>query len=403
MARADIPRHLDAVTPAWLTRVLQDAKVIGEATVGHFEVERLGEGQGFMGDTARLHLDLAGAIPPDAPKTLVIKIPTSDRWLRGQGEALGIYEREVFFYQELAPRLSVKMPRCYYAAMDPRPFGSPERDAESFESLNRMPRFVFRLLMWLAPFLARLGRRRYVLLLEDLAPARLGDQVSIASDTDLLGATEALAQLQGSCWQSREIESLPWIHPICALPRLTAFAYDRNRPHFEERFGDRLSDEIRSLLDWLSENVEQVFERVSRSPGTLIHGDYRLDNLFFDDRSGDRRPIIADWQVPSWGSGLYDLAYFLTGSLDEDVSGEREQALVRHYHEALVGAGVSDYSFESCWADYGAARLMVLMRMVSTIAEIHPTNERAVQLFSSWVDRLTARVEGVKPEAWLTR
>ncbi len=46
---------------------------------------------------------------------------------------------------------------------------------------------------------------------------------------------------------------------------------------------------------------------------------------------------------------------------------------------------------------------MVLMRMVSTLAEIHPTNERAVQLFSSWVDRLTARVEGVKPEAWLTR
>lgn len=402
MARAEIPRHLDAVTPSWLTTTLQGCGLIGTAMVCGFEVEKLGEGEGFMGDTARLHLEFAGEAPENTPATLVIKIPTSDRWLRGQGEALGIYEREIFFYHDLAPRLPVKLPRCYYAAMDPRPFGSPEKDAQSLESLNRMPRFFMWILMWLAPFLARLSRRRYVLLLEDLAPARLGDQVEVARESDLLGATEALAQLQAFCWNSHDIERLPWIHSVTAGTRIASFAYDRNRRHFEEKYGDRISTEVRSLLDWLSDHAGRISEYLSHPPGTLIHGDYRLDNLFFDDRSEDRRPILADWQVPSWGSGAYDLAYFLTGSLEVKASEEREQALVGHYHDALLAAGVSDYSFERCWADYRAARLIVLVRMVSTIAEIHSTNERAEQLFSRWVDRLFARVEGTDPEALLT-
>ena len=403
MPRPDIPRSLEAVSPEWLTRVLQGENLIGTAKVSRFEVERLGEGQGFMGDTARLVLDLTGTVPADAPRTLVIKIPTSDRWLRGQGEALGLYEREILFYRELAPLLPVKLPRCYHAQMDPRPFGSPEKDAKSLDSLDRMPNFLISLLMWLAPFLARLGRRRYVLLLEDLAPARIGDQVSIASDADLLGATKALAQLQAFCWEAPTVKNLDWIHPVASSARLTAFAYKRNRPHFENAFAEKISDEMRTLFNWLERNVDRVFGHFSQRPGTLIHGDYRLDNLFFDDCSDDGLPILADWQVPGWGNGLYDLAYFLLGSLAADSSSERERAMVIHYHEALLEKNVSDYSFDQCWSDYQVARLVVLMRVVSTIGEIHATNERGVRLFSSWADRLISRMENVDPERLILR
>ena len=328
------------------------------------------------------------------PRTLVIKIPTSDRWLRGQGEALGLYEREILFYRELAPLLPVKLPRCYHAQMDPRPFGSPEKDAKSLDSLDRMPNFLISLLMWLAPFLARLGRRRYVLLLEDLAPARIGDQVSIASDADLLGATKALAQLQAFCWeapisQESGLDSSGGFK--CAADCFCIQAKSILISRMPLR--NKISDEMRTLFNWLERNVDRVFGHFSQRPGTLIHGDYRLDNLFFDDCSDDGLPILADWQVPGWGNGLYDLAYFLLGSLAADSSSERERALVIHYHEALLEKNVSDYSFDECWADYQVARLVVLIRVVSTIGEIHSTNERGIRLFSSWAERLVARME----------
>ena len=90
------------------------------------------------------------------------------------------------------------------------------------------------------------------------------------------------------------------------------------------------------------------------------------------------------------------------GSLAADSSSERERAMVIHYHEALLEKNLSDYSFDECWSDYQVARLVVLMRVVSTIGEIHSTNERGIRLFSSWAERLVARMENIDPESLIS-
>ena len=127
MARRFIPKSIAECSPAWLTEVLRAEQVLKHATVEDVEVEILGEGEGFMGTVARLHLKL-DADEAGAPGSLIAKIPTGDRSIRIEGELLGIYEREVFFARDFAKLLPVPSPRSYFSAMDPNP-STPERQA----------------------------------------------------------------------------------------------------------------------------------------------------------------------------------------------------------------------------------------------------------------------------------
>jgi len=82
----------------------------------------------------------------------------------------------------------------------------------------------------------------------------------------------------------------------------------------------------------------------------LMHGDYRLDNMLFDpDRT---RITVVDWQTMGVGLPARDLAYFTATSLAPEIRAEIEQDLVRQYHEALLGYGVTGYDAETCWRDY---------------------------------------------------
>ena len=46
-------------------------------------------------------------------------------------------------------------------------------------------------------------------------------------------------------------------------------------------------------------------------PHTIIHGDYRLDNLFFGTDESDYELAVIDWQIASRGGAAYDVAYFI--------------------------------------------------------------------------------------------
>jgi aminoglycoside/choline kinase family phosphotransferase len=83
---------------------------------------------------------------------------------------------------------------------------------------------------------------------------------------------------------------------------------------------------------------------------SLMHGDYRLDNLLFDpDRT---RITVVDWQTMGVGLPTRDLAYFTATSLAPEMRAEIERDLVGRYHEALVGYDVTGYDADTCWRDY---------------------------------------------------
>jgi aminoglycoside phosphotransferase (APT) family kinase protein len=58
-----------------------------------------------------------------------------------------------------------------------------------------------------------------------------------------------------------------------------------------------------ALIEWLPANTPGDDGRVS-----LIHGDYRLDNLFFAEGS-DRITAVLDWELSTLGHPFADLAY----------------------------------------------------------------------------------------------
>ena len=72
-----------------------------------------------MSECYRVRLSYADAdASPDGPESVVLKVAATDPVSRQTGLALGLYEREVRFYRDIAPRLGGPIAPCYHAAID---------------------------------------------------------------------------------------------------------------------------------------------------------------------------------------------------------------------------------------------------------------------------------------------
>src|SRR6202043_2789435 len=71
---------------------------------------------GQMSECSRVGLSYAAG--DGGPNSVVLKVAASDPVSRQTGSALGLYEREVRFYGDIAPRLGGPIAPCYHAAVD---------------------------------------------------------------------------------------------------------------------------------------------------------------------------------------------------------------------------------------------------------------------------------------------
>jgi hypothetical protein len=85
------------------------------------------------------------------------------------GNALGIYEREVRFYAELAGSVPIRVPECYFGRID---------DTGS------------------------------ILLLEDIRDLQVGDQVAGITEREAERIVDALAALHATFWEHQDLESM---------------------------------------------------------------------------------------------------------------------------------------------------------------------------------------------------
>jgi aminoglycoside phosphotransferase (APT) family kinase protein len=90
-------------------------------------------------------------------------------------------------------------------------------------------------------------------------------------------------------------------------------------------------------------------------PFSLVHVDYRLDNLLIDQRQQPPRVAVVDWQSITLGSPLADVAYFLGAGLEPARRRAVEAYIVRASHAALQRAGIDGYAWTCCWDDYRRA------------------------------------------------
>jgi Ser/Thr protein kinase RdoA (MazF antagonist) len=370
-----VPDTPDALTPQWLSTVL-DVEITGVSR------RVLGEGQGFMGEVLRLTLE---SEDPAAPASMVAKLPK--RANRAMGELIGVYEREIMFFRSLAREAPIRLPTLIHADFD-RDRGS-EHQERILRTLDRMPRVLAGLVGRLGARVAAAKDRRYVLLIEDLASMRPGDQLAGLDEQGCMQVLGAIAALHRHFWQSPRLLGHFWLVPLDVDARLRHARFKQNR----ERFTGVIGENLARTLTWLDTHGEALTRRfVADAPETLAHCDLRLDNVMFD---GDQCAFI-DWQLVRRAPAAYDVAYFLSSALHEDCDQAAERSILRHYHRAL---DVASYPYDSFERDYRRAMLMHLANLASA-DEVDFGNDRGGAMMAAWMRRLAARARNIDPPVW---
>src|SRR5687767_2220892 len=104
------------VTAEWLTCVLRPH--FGAAVVA---VDKTQIGTGQIADSVRLALtwdDEGGEAGAQRPSSLVAKVTSASETSRQAALSTRTYEVEVGFYAELADKLPVRRPACYWTGFD---------------------------------------------------------------------------------------------------------------------------------------------------------------------------------------------------------------------------------------------------------------------------------------------
>lgn len=354
-----VPHRLADATPGWLTAALRSAGALSSdgPAVAAVTSTVIGQGVGLMGELARLSLTYTGPALA-APSTVILKLPAPTAETRQLGILLGFYDREVRFYREIAATLSLRVPRCYYA----------EADAAAGD---------------------------YALLLEDMADgrARVGDQVAGCSAEEAGIAVRALGRFHARWWARPELQRLEWLPPVNSpILKGVAAIFPGAWPVFLQHFGDVVPSPVVAVGEALGAKIPALMDALAERPPTIVHGDFRLDNLFFGDFGAGPDVAVIDWQITNRGPGVLDAAYFIGQSLPVDLRRRHERDLLRRYHDELQAGGVTGYPFERCWQDYRLAILADLLVPVTAGGALDPTNERGAALIRAITGRAAAAV-----------
>lgn len=301
------PRSIAEVDAPWLTTVLRTSGAIdGATTVSSLDIEPFAVGAGLLSLLYRANLTYVGGgggggAGGDGPASVIVKFPIDHPHQRGLADSLGFYPREIRFYTEVAPQSKVRTAQVHAAMM--------ATDSTDF-----------------------------VLVMEDLSTRGAADQRVGATWEQALASIDAMAALHAGWHQSPGLADLadtfpPMLNPgyLHGLPQIFAAGW----PATQQHAADLLTPELIEFGNRYGELMEFMLT-TSNEPATFVHGDWRLDNLFFD---GDA-VIAIDFQISGLASGTYDLAYFVSQSIERSVRAGREDELIDRYVAALAAHGV---------------------------------------------------------------
>lgn len=355
----DIPIATDpeVISLEWLTAALHGSGTLDpDARIEDFTFKPVGTGQ--MSNSYRITPTYSPGA--NGPETVVIKLPSASPESRAAGET--IYGVEVNFYQTYAPKLEIRTPFCHFA-------GITENDID------------------------------FALVLEDVAPARQGDQMEGCTlDQARLAVTE-VTKLHVPMFNNPVLKETPWLNrnqdnANSLRPMMQAF-YDG----FKERYADRIEPEIIVMGERYYGGMDGYAEPV-HEPFSLVHSDYRLDNMLFATPAGGPPITVVDWQTVSCGTPMSDVSYFIGAGLHVDERRQHEEDLVRLYHETMLGSGVTDFPWEKCWEQYRANSFAGFMMAVMASIMVERT-DRGDEMFITMARRHGQQILDLDAEALL--
>ncbi|WP_197504658.1 phosphotransferase family protein [Mycobacterium sp. 852002-51163_SCH5372311] len=296
-----IPQEIADLTPAFFADALGRDVDCAELIDRH------------SGTTGRSRFRLSG--DPALPATVFVKLAPFNAVQREFVAAVGMGVAEARFYRDLAREVPVRVPHPHYA----------ETDGE-----------------------------RYVMVLEDLEASGCRFPGPRDPDIERRGGdiVEQLAALHGKYWDTARFDDpadLGWLAGKgignSGGGHETAFvkmAVDNLGAQFDAAF--------HRIADFYLTHTPAILELWNSGPGTLVHGDPHIGNLFVDVRAGDRTGFL-DWGFLGRSPGVRDVAYVLCNSIPAEVRAANEHSWLRRYRELLAECGVV-LTDEEAWRQY---------------------------------------------------
>ena len=354
MAVSPLPPMPAGLTPAWLTQALRGNGVLApDVAIEVLEVRQVGEGVGMMSELSRLVPTYAGAAD-GAPASFIAKYPSQNPTNRQIAMSFNLYEREVRYFAELDPLTTAVCPAAYLT----------ELDGDNF-----------------------------VILMEDMADYRVGDQIVGATLEETEIAIDELAKLHAAFWE--QVDGIAWIPHVCGSQHArnmqmgTVSGWDQ----MASVFGDALSEPVLAARADIQRAVAPLQAFLDRPPITLAHGDFRMENLLYGTAPGHHPMAIIDWQGPLLGRGMQDVTLLLGQSTQTEVRRRHERELLERYVDGLARLGVWGYDLDEAWQDYRHGQLYNWAYTTVVAGTLDAGNERAFAWMSQMIARQVAVTE----------
>ncbi len=352
---------IDMLDAEWFTDMLRAGGTLAsDQRVVDATSRRIGEGAGMASHLWRVVLTYEQrantaantTASPAPPTSVIVKMATDDPHRLFIMQTAKFYAREVRFYEELSTTAPVRVPRCFHSAID----------AET---------------------------SAFLLVLEDVGELRHVDQLEGCGFDDAVQALRTLAKLHARWWGHDLGDVADTFMPMnndfnqFVVPVI----YQQSWPAARDARPDLWPDDVSVFLDGFGAKVPQILDGLM-GPNTLIHNDYRVDNLLWD---GDDI-VVLDFQMYSTASGLLDFAYFVAQSIPKEVRKERFDELLDAYLSELTANGVT-LDRETALDRYRRALVFGFMWPLGLMGSYDTLDPRGRDLADTMLDRHLAAVE----------
>ena len=190
-----------------------------------------------------------------------------------------------------------------------------------------------------------------MLLIEDLSALPAGDDVEGTTPDRAARVVDAIAAQHAAWWRSPDLDALDWMPAIDEHARMWQRMFTTTWREHRDGLEGLVPADVVSLGEAMTRQLGAAVTRLAQAPPTLLHGDLRLDNLFFPDNPAEG-VVAVDWSNASRGPGPYDVAYFMCVAFDPEQRREQEHALLRRYVDALAAGRVEGVTFDECFDVY---------------------------------------------------
>jgi aminoglycoside/choline kinase family phosphotransferase len=366
MSNLSIPVSLAELTPEWLTQALRSEGVLKKANITKVNTTEIGAGTGLMSSIGRLDLEYDQA-EAGTPKSLIAKVQAQAPENLMVALTFSFYKREVDFYRFVASESLLRTPRSYYLDIDN-------------------------------------SGQNFVMLLEDLGRATI-DQVKGAPAEISYQALMELAGYHAQFAPKVQNNEMAWAIDSAAddYVALNSGIYQMSLEPALKNFHAHFTPETQKVAEDLYDKIPPLMQKRKKEGLTLIHGDYRLDNMFLGKlppREGfsESGLAVVDWQINCVAECGFDLAYHMC-SIDFETRRKIEEQALKDYHKILVEKGMEGYPFDYFKEQYRRYILFSLLYGISVAGNLDLANERGIELARTLLDRtLTAIVDNKSGE-----